>query len=208
MTRTRPSLSRDAVLEAALRVIDRGGLEACTMRAVAAELGVEAMSLYWHVDGKDALMDGVVQRVLSELPRAPAPPVDWRAGLESFARGMRGVALTHPNAVPLLAARAGSAYAAAGWISEGAIATVEAAGFDRQTAIRAARTVARYVVGFTLAEAGDRGAPRRAPRERPSAALDELLDALAHDDPEELFGFGLECLVDGLEVRLTRSRDD
>jgi AcrR family transcriptional regulator len=205
MTRARPALSRDAVLEAALRVIDERGLEACTMRAVARELGVEAMSLYWHVDDKDALLDGVVERVLSEVPAAPGGAwEDWRAGMDEFARGFRGVALAHPRAVPLLAARARTAYAAAGRVAEGGIASLEAAGFDRPTAIRAARTVARYVVGFTLAEGGDRPAP--ASGAAPSPALGELLEAVGRDDPEELFSFGLEALLDGLEARLGRSR--
>lgn len=206
MTRTRPSLSRDAVLEAALRVIDRGGLEACTMRAVAGELGVEAMSLYWHVDGKEALLDGVVERVLAEVPMASGTAGDWRAGLDAFARGFRGVALAHPRAVPLLAARARVAYAAAGRAAEGGLAGLEVAGFDRPTAIRATRTIARYVVGFTLAESGDRDAPAPPASTGSSPALDQLLEAVARDDPEELFSFGLEAILDGLEARLSRSR--
>jgi len=205
VARARPALTRDAVLAAALRVIDERGLGACTMRAVARQLGVEAMSLYWHVDDKDALLDGVVERVLGEVPAAQAA-TDWRAGIDAFARGFRGVALAHPHAVPLLAARARTAYAAAGRVAEGGIASLEAAGFDRATAIRAARTVSRYVVGFTLAEAGDRLAPAPSAEAAPSPALGELLESVARDDPEELFSFGLEALLDGLEARLSRSR--
>jgi len=206
VSRARPALTRDAVLEAALRVIDERGLDACTMRAVARELGVEAMSLYWHVDGKDALLDGVVERVLGEMPGASGAAAGWRADLDEFARGVRGVALAHPRSVPLLAARARAAYAAAGQVAEGRIASLEAAGFDRPTAIRAARTVARYVVGFTLAEGGDRSPPVAADPGASSPVLGELLRAVAREDQEELFAFGLEALLDGLEVRLGRSR--
>ena len=106
--------------------------------------------------------------------------------------------------MPLLASRAAAAYAAAGRMAAGGIAALEDAGFDRPTAIRAARTVARYVVGFTLAEAGG-AAPAPRPGDLPPA-LAELLDAVARDDPEELFTFGLETLLDGLEARLRRSR--
>jgi AcrR family transcriptional regulator len=203
VARTRPPLTRDAVLDAALRVIDRSGLDACTMRAVARELGVEAMSLYWHVDGKDRLLDGVVERLLAEVPPSRSPG-DWRAGLDAFAREFRAVALRHAPAVPLLASRAGAAYAAAARLTAGGIADLEAGGFDRRTAIRAARTVARYVVGFTLAEAGAEAAP--APPADLPPAVGELLEAVARDDPEELFTFGLETLLDGLEARLARSR--
>lgn len=174
------------------------------MRAVAGDLGVEAMSLYWHVNGKEALLDGVVERLLAEVDPAPSPAGDWRAGLDAFARDYRAVALRHARAVPLLASRAAAAYAAAGRMAAGGIAALEDAGFDRPTAIRAARTVARYVVGFTLAEAGG-AAPAPRPGDLPPA-LAELLDAVARDDPEELFTFGLETLLDGLEARLRRSR--
>jgi AcrR family transcriptional regulator len=206
VSRARPALTRDAVLEAALRVIDERGLQACTMRAVARELGVEAMSLYWHVDGKDALLDGVVERVLSEVPAAPGTAAGWRADLDEFARGFRGVALAHPRAVPLLAARARAAYAAAGRVAEGRIASLEAGGFDRPTAIRAARTVARYVVGFTLAEGGDLRPAAAADPGASSPVLGELLRAVQHEDQEELFSFGLEALIDGLQARLGRAR--
>jgi AcrR family transcriptional regulator len=206
MPRARPALTRDAVLGAALKVIDERGLGACTMRAVARELGVEAMSLYWHVEGKDALLDGVVERVIGEVPSTPPGEGGWRDGMAAFARGFRAVALAHPNAVPLLAARARVAYAAAGRAAEGGIALLEGAGFDRATAIRATRTVSRYVVGFTLAEGGGTGAPAPGGDGPPSPALGELLEAVAHDDPEELFSFGLDAILDGLEARLRRSR--
>lgn len=203
MTRTRPRLTREAVLAAALTVIDEAGLEACTMRAVAAELGVEAMSLYWHVPGKEALLDGVVERVLAEVADEREELHDWRANLASFAHTFRDVILRHPNTVSLLASRALGAYAAAGRMTEQGIARLEAAGFDRQTAIRAARSVARYVVGFTLAEAAR--PPRPAPAPTTSPALDELLARVAGDDQGELFAFGLDVMLDGLEARLRRA---
>lgn len=202
MGRTRPRLSRDAVLTAALTLIDEAGLDACTMRAVAAELGVEAMSLYWHVPGKDALLDGVVERVLAEVAAEMDEPDDWRAGLEGFARTFREVTLRHPSTVVLMAARRLGAYAATRTITERGLARLEAAGFDRLTAIRAARSVARYVVGFMLAEAGRHDAP--APPPISSPAVDELLARVAGDEPGELFEFGLEIMLDGLEARLRR----
>lgn len=201
MPRTRPPLTRDAVLDAALSVIDRAGVEGCTMRAVAADLGVEAMSLYWHVDGKEALLDGVVERLLAQVDPPPSPAGDWRGGLAAVAREYRAVALAHARAVPLLASRAGYAYATAGRMAAGGIASLEAAGFDRPDAIRAARTLARYVVGFTLADAGA-GEP---PDADVPPAVAELLEAVAREDPEELFTFGLETLLDGLELRLRRA---
>ncbi|WP_217915829.1 TetR/AcrR family transcriptional regulator C-terminal domain-containing protein [Miltoncostaea marina] len=198
----RRKLTRDAVLGAALAVIDERGLEGCTMRAVAAALGVEAMSLYHHVDGKDALLDGVVERILREVQGDGGQAGDWREGLELFAAAFRGVMLRHPRAAPLLAGRALGAYAAAAGMLERGIATMQAAGFDRPTAVRAARTVARYVVGFTMAGAGPAPPPAAAP---PGSALAEVLDQVAAGDSDGLFAFGLETILDGLEVRLRRA---
>jgi TetR/AcrR family transcriptional regulator, tetracycline repressor protein len=196
MSRTRPRLTTDAVLGAALGLIDDAGLEACTMRAVAAELGVEAMSLYWHVPGKEALLDGVVGLVLAEVADEREQLDDWRDGLAAFAHTFRGVMLRHPEVAALIAARPLGAYAAAARMTE-------KAGFDRRTAIRASRSVARYVVGFVLAEVA--GGPGDPPAPTASPALDELLAHVAGDDPGELFGFGLEVMLDGLEARVRRA---
>lgn len=203
MRRTRPRLTSDAVLGAALGLIDEAGLEACTMRAVAAELGVEAMSLYWHVPGKDALLDGVVGLVLAEVADEREQLDDWRDDLAAFAHTFRGVMLRHPDVTALIAARPLGAYAAAARMTGKAIARLEAAGFDRQTAIRASRSVARYVVGFVLAEVA--GGPGDPPAPPAAPAVDELLAQVAGDDPGELFGFGLEVMLDGLEARVRRA---
>lgn len=190
------------MLQAALTIIDEGGLEACTMRAVAAELGVEAMSLYWHVPNKDALLDGVIERILVEVDQERAEHDDWRERLRDFARAFRRAILGHRNALPLIASRPLGAYLAAGRLTAAGIASLERAGFDRETAIRAARTVSRYVIGFTM---GERMPPPGAPPPTASPVLDDLLASVATDDHEELFEFGLETLVEGLAVRLRRA---
>ncbi len=150
----RPRLTRAAILAAALEVIDEGGVEACTMRAVAHELGVEAMSLYWHVANKEALLDGVIEMVMAEVEVEHLADGGWRESLAGFAITFRRVVLRHANVINLLTARPLGAYAAAGRMIEASLAHLEAGGFDRQTAIRAARSIARYAVGFTLAEGG------------------------------------------------------
>ena len=202
MPQARRRLSREAVLAAALTIIDEGGLEACTMRAVAAELGVEAMSLYWHIPNKEALLDGVIERVLMEVDQDRREHDDWRERLRHFARIFRRVILRHRNTLPLIASRPLGAYVAAGRMTEAGIESLERAGFDRQTAIRAARTVSRYVIGFTMAERIPEPATLPA---AVSPALEELLASVATDDREELFEFGLETLIEGLEVRLRRA---
>ena len=204
MATPRPRLSRDAILDAALEIIDGGGLEACTMRAVAADLGVEAMSLYWHVPGKEALLDGVVQRMLSAAPRYEHSP-EWRAELNGIAHALRGILLEHPNAIPLLAGRALGSYAAASKAVETAVGTLEGAGFDRASAIRASRTVYRYVVGFFLVEGSQRpGSRPPAPSTIPvgSPILADVAEAVTGEPSADLFEYGLQTMLDGLEVAL------
>ncbi|MFC7916301.1 TetR/AcrR family transcriptional regulator [Streptomyces sp. NPDC057386] len=102
-------LSRERVLTAALDLVDREGLSALSMRRLGAELGVEAMALYRYAEGKDALLDGLVEALHLELEQrleGPDPEEgDWRAGLHRIARAMYDVCLAHPRAVPLLATR-------------------------------------------------------------------------------------------------------
>jgi TetR/AcrR family tetracycline transcriptional repressor len=198
----RPRLSRDAILDAALEIIDDGGLEACTMRAVAADLGVEAMSLYWHVPGKEALLDGVVQRMLSTAPPYEHSP-EWRAELNGIAHAIRGILLEHPNAIPLLAGRALGSYAAASKTVETAVETLERAGFDRATAIRASRTVYRYVVGFFLVEGSQRPGSRP-PSPATSPILADVADSVTGEPELDLFEYGLQTMLDGLEAGLRR----
>ena len=172
------------------------------MRAVAAELGVEAMSLYWHVPGKEALLDGVVELVLREVESEQGAAASWPEAFLAFGHTFRGVLLRHPRAVQLLVGRPLGAYTAAAASAERALALLGAAGFDRQTSVRAVRTMVRFVVGSTLLEFGAAQAPP-APRETP--ALADLVEALQSDDPDALMTFGLQTMIDGLELRLRRA---
>jgi hypothetical protein len=138
----------------------------------------------------------VIELMLAEMDVPYPRDSDWAEALRTGARTFRSVVLRHRNALPLLASRPLPAYAAASRMSEEAITALEGAGFDRTTAIRAARTVSRYVMGFTFAER----APGEPPAPSASAALDELLKSVAADGQEELFEFGLETLLRGLRT--------
>lgn len=204
VSRPRPALTRDAVLTAAMEIIDESGLEACTMRAVASSLGVEAMSLYWHVDGKEAIFDGIVEVILTEVANERLQdPEGWRSRMEAFGHAYHAVLLRHPNAIALIAGRPFGAYAAASRMAETGLPALIAAGFDRISAIRAVRTVSRFVLGFTLLEIGMTRATTTPIAE--GSPIADIVEAVASDDPAELFRFGLETLVDGLEARLSRA---
>ncbi len=104
-------IDRDSVLSAALELADADGLAAVSMRAVAERLGVTPMALYRHVGDKDGLLDGLVERLLVELP-LPDPALPWRERLAGMADGMRVTARRHPQVFPLLLLRSAKTTAA------------------------------------------------------------------------------------------------
>jgi AcrR family transcriptional regulator len=97
-------ITRELVLATALKLIDRDGADALSMRRLAAALDRDPMILYRHAPGKAAVLDGVVETVLAQLSVDPTDP-DWAAQLRAVARGYRALALAHPNVVPLLVTR-------------------------------------------------------------------------------------------------------
>ncbi|MDX6555153.1 MAG: hypothetical protein QOD86_1348 [Miltoncostaeaceae bacterium] len=203
--RDRLPLSRRRIVEAALRLIDARGLEACTMRALGAELGVKAMSLYRHVRGKDDLWDGVVDLLQEGLAVEGPEPGGWRGVLRGFALRFRAVAREHPHAFPLLARRPASGYLAARGLAEEGLGILVDSGFTPDDAAAALRAVSRWVIGFALAESA--GAPEPPPEGADLAGegyplLAGLLDGLAAEPPDELFLFGLDLLLDGLAGRI------
>src|ERR1700723_1689924 len=97
-------ITRDAVLAAALQIIDRDGADALSMRRLARVLDRDPMILYRHAPGKAALLDGVAETVLAQLRVDSADP-DWVGQLREVARRFRKLALAHPNVVPLIVTR-------------------------------------------------------------------------------------------------------
>ena len=146
----RRTLSRDRVLAAAVALADADGLDAVTMRLVAAELGVEAMSLYHHVSGKEALLDGLVDRVMAEVDEATAalePVDDWRETVRMRCLAARGVMLRHPWAPALIGSRTTIPPAVFAHF-EALLAVMVEAGFSYHLAHRALHSLGSMVLGF------------------------------------------------------------
>jgi len=97
-------LSRTAILKTALEILDREGIDALSMRSLGRELHVEAMSLYNHIGGKEELLDGIVEAILTEVETFP-PSSDWKADLKKGAYAYRDTLFRHPHALPVLATR-------------------------------------------------------------------------------------------------------
>lgn len=197
----RETLSRERILGAALRVLDAEGLSGLSMRRLGTELGVEAMSLYNHVPNKAALLDGLFEKVLSELP-APKRSRSYREALRDRAHALRTTLRAHPNALPLFATRPA--------VTERALTQVElvldlltSAGFSMTQALNALGAVVAFVVGHTLACYGPRDADAgRADYARlEQARFPRVLEAAAllpTHDLEQEFSFGLDALLEGL----------
>lgn len=102
--RTEP-LTKDELFERALAIVDSEGLDSLTMRRLASDVGVEAASLYHHIPNKDALLDGVVSRMRTEM-RLPDPlPEDWKDLMRAIFDEYGEVLAAHPNLVALAGRR-------------------------------------------------------------------------------------------------------
>ncbi|MEV6217651.1 TetR family transcriptional regulator [Nocardia sp. NPDC051833] len=102
-----PLLSRERIRDTALAMIDRDGLAEVSMRKLAAELGVQAASLYGHYPNKDDLFDDIATGVMSHVDTSGFDTLPWDDGLAAWARSYRTALVTHPNFVPYLAAGPG-----------------------------------------------------------------------------------------------------
>ncbi len=101
---TRTRLSRDRILQGALELADRIGIADLTIRRLADALDTKPMTIYHHVEGKDAILDGIVDLVFAEID-LPDPVLDWRPAMRARCASAREVLARHPWAVPLMESR-------------------------------------------------------------------------------------------------------
>ena len=206
----RAGLSPARVRDAALKLIDRDGVDGFSMRKLATELGVEAMSLYRHAPGKDAILDGVIDEVAAGVVLDPASP-DWRAQVRLFALGLREQLVTHPNVFRLVLVRPlttplplrGPSVLRA---TEQLLEVLSRGGLDRPAAAAAYRRIISFVMGRVLVElrpiAVDPDEPEPALRlglhHLPAQEYPRLREQVGHltaFDGETEFRAGLEDLV-------------
>ena len=202
---SQPDLSRESILDAALVLIERDGLDALSMRRLAAELDVGTMTLYGYFADKRALLDALVDSVAAAapLPRTRGP---WRARLTAVMTALYEALSAHPALARLRAAQP-IATPAAFRFTEAGMSALHDAGFDGATAARHFRTLFVYTFGVAVFGAAatpeERGRVAGAlaalpPDEYPTltAQLGELMDTL---DPATQFGHGLALILDGIE---------
>jgi TetR/AcrR family transcriptional regulator, tetracycline repressor protein len=203
--RRREPLTRERVLGAALTIVDGEGLSALSMRRVGEALGVEAMSLYNHVPGKAALLDGVFELILAELPPARRHR-SWKESLRERALALAGVLRAHPNALPLFASRPAVTPASFEHVEQ-ALQTLHDAGFSPHDALSVFQILVAFVVGHTL-QAETPIPPEEeshpayeALREDTFPRVRELAALLPDRDVEEELAMGVDALLEGLDRR-------
>jgi len=202
-------LSKERVLRAAIALADERGIEAVSMRKLARELGVEAMSLYNHVANKDEILGGMIDLVASEV-ELPEDCDDWKAAIRRHAISGRDVDLRHPWACSLRMSRrsGGSAQLrAADWL----LRTLREAGLPKHFVYHAFHIVESYTLGFTLQqlnfphEGEELAGMATAFLEKLPAG--EYADFVEHvhqhleprEDGEGGFELGLDLILDSLE---------
>ncbi|MEP7122291.1 MAG: TetR/AcrR family transcriptional regulator C-terminal domain-containing protein [Byssovorax sp.] len=203
----RGSLSRDLILQTALRIADESGLEALSMRRLGQELGVEAMSLYNHVPNKAALLDGMVEVILDEMP-APGYGGSLTERLAETAWAFRHALQVHEGALPLFISRPAVTKGALRHV-EAALGLLREAGFQPDEAISALNVLVTFVVGHTLSRQSRTPADEHehsrplyeelAGDEFPN--LNEAVTQLATHNEDDEFAFGLDALLIGLRKK-------
>lgn len=201
------TLSRERIVQAALDLLDREGLEALSMRRIAAEIGVTAMTLYVYFRNKDELLDAVVDAGAQEIV-LPSEEGPWKVQIRELLHAVRRALERHPGALRDRLARPFLGPGAMR-LPETALRILGSAGFEKKDAVRAYRVLFSYTLGFASfsSDASAQEARRRAraalaalPEDEYPAMISasaEIIDAMAG---EATFDFGLDRLLDGLEL--------
>ena len=220
ITATRRRLDRRQVLESALAVVDREGLEALNMRRLGTELGVDPMALYHYVESKDRLLDGIAELLWEEVARPPDGD-DPIAVLRRLARSLRDLFRKHPAAAPLVL-RCANLPRSELELFRDYLAALSVGGLADPAGVL--RPVISYALGTGYTESamlglqcgpGERTAPTQrelllslgqalppgTPPELASAAVSLIADC----DPDRCFEDGLELMLAGLRQEMRRS---
>jgi AcrR family transcriptional regulator len=211
---TRAPLTRDRVLQAAVDLADQNGIESLTMRKLGESLGVEAMSLYNHVANKDAILDGMIDIVFSEIE---FPDTDWKTAMRRRGYSAREVLRGHRWAIGLMESRRQPGPATLSH-HDAVIGCLRKGGFSVEMAAHGFSVLDSYIYGFAMEEAA---LPFDSSNADETAALvDMILAGLPEDQYPHLreltvehvlkpgydygkeFEFGLELILDGLEGAL------
>jgi AcrR family transcriptional regulator len=208
----RVPLSRERVLQTALKIADQGGLESLSMRKLGHELGVEAMAVYYHFANKDEVLDGIVDLVFGEI-NLPVAGADWKTAMRQRAISLRDVLARHRWAIGMMESRRNPGRANLRH-HDAVIGNLRAAGFDMEMVAHAYSLLDGYIYGFALTkmnlpfDSGDDVAELAQDMLEPFPSGDypnlvafirEHAMKPGYDFGDE-FEYGLDVVLDGLET--------
>ena len=210
-TTRREPLTKDRIVEAALHVMDAEGLDAVTMRRIGRELGVEAMSLYNHVEDKDEILDAVTERVMTEY-EYPQWTGDWVQDGRAMSHEWRRLLSLHPSVCQLLAERHKPLEGLAAFgTMDAALGLLRNAGLSDRDAAQAFNALGSYILGYVTMEQGLMlGNDEEHAKQHDEAldalqgsGLDNVVACLPHFtdcDPDQQFEFGLDLIFRGIRA--------
>jgi AcrR family transcriptional regulator len=205
-------LTRQRVLDAAVALADRDGVGSLSMRKLATELGVEAMSLYHHVANKAAILDGIVDVVFAEI-ELPSGDVGWKEAMRQRALSAREALRRHPWATALMESRSTPGPANLRH-HDAVLGILRSAGFSLELVAHAYSLLDAYIYGFALQETS---LPFSTPEETAEVAQSIMAEFPTDEYPHltafavehvlqpgydygDEFLFGLDLILDGLDL--------
>jgi AcrR family transcriptional regulator len=219
--RRRDPLTRDAIVQKAIQLLDQEGLDGLSMRRIAEELDTGAASLYWHIGSKDGLLDLIFDQILGEVEVPQPEPKRWQEQLTEVARAIRAVILRHRDVVRISIGRIPMGPNAL-QVSEGLFGILRAGGIPDQLAVTAQHLLFAIINGFTLDEATELGVEIEGPRdeqaanaarayiaELPPERFPNLIAVAQHfhyEDSDQRFELLIHLFVDGLAARASSDR--
>ena len=208
--RARVPLTRERALQAAVALADTQGIEAVTMRGLARDLGVEAMSLYHHVANKDDLLDGMVDVIVGDIV-VPASGTDWRSAMRARCISAHEMLLAHPWAAMQITSRYSIGPGMTRYL-DATLGRLREGGFSIEGALDAWNALDSHLYGFTLQELNlpfdvDESSAVSASvlPQIPATQFPHVVEVIGHvmaHGRREDFLFGLDLILDGLERRL------
>ena len=221
--RGQPSLSREQIVSAAIELLDAKGLSGLSMRRLGTKLGSGATSVYWYVANKDELLELAVDEVMGEVDLPDLEVVGWRAAAGGVVQGLRSVILRHSWITSLFGIRPAIGPQAMR-MSDRIVTVLTAAGFEGIELAYASSLLMSHAIGSATTDSALHTATARSGKTA-NELVEEMgpyVHSIASEYPsyvkwwsenknmdveklqEDSFNFGLERLLDGLEIWLEK----
>jgi AcrR family transcriptional regulator len=216
--RRRDPITREAIVQTAIRVLDQEGLDALSMRRIAEQLDTGAASLYWHVGSKDGLLDLIFDQVIGEVEVPRPEPQRWQEQLKEVARATRAVILRHRDIVRISIGRIPMGPNGLR-VADGLFGILRSGGIPDPLAVTAQRLLFAIINGFTLDETTELGVEIEGPPDQQTADaarayiaelppkrfpnLIAVAEHFGYADNDQSFELLIDVFVDGLAARVS-----